>query len=200
MKNYLKIAVVSFLIFALPHFSSAQTPAPAKAVTPIAHLNLDSLLKISPRFKAATDSANAYMATLENQLYSMQAEYQRKLNEYDSLNKTWSPLIKGLKEKEISDLENNIQAFQQQAQDDFTTYRAAKYAPIFDDIDKAVKAVAIAHGYKYVLDSTKGGGVMYCADSDDIFNEVRIKLGIPLPPAPKPGGTPAPGGSPAPGH
>jgi outer membrane protein len=151
-----------------------------------------------PAFKAATDSANAYMDMLSNQLYSMQVEYQRKLNEYDSLQKTWSPLIKGLKEKEIRDLENNIQAFQQQAQDDYTAYRAKLYAPIFKQIDNAVKDIALAHGYKYVLDSTVGNGVLYAADGpENIFTEVRVKLKIPEPPKPAPG--PAPGGTPAPG-
>lgn len=185
MKKYFTLAVVAFMFFALPNVAKAQV---AKATsTTMAHLNLDSLLQISPRFKAATDSAELYMTSLQNQLYAMQVEYQRKLNEYDSLQKVWSPLIKALKEKEIRDLENNIQAFQQQAQDDFTAYRGKLYEPVFAEIDKAIEAVAVAHGYRYVIDDTKGNGLLYAAKSDDIFTEVRIKLNIPAPkPAPAP--------------
>jgi outer membrane protein len=122
---------------------------------------------------------------LENQLGVMTNEYQRKLNEYDSLKDKWSPLIKALKEKEITDLQNNIQGFQQQAQVDYSNMRGKLVEPIYNEITKAVKEVALARGYKYVLDSSKTSGVvLYASPTDDIFNDVRIKLNIPVPPKP----------------
>ena len=196
MKKFFKLAVVALMIIACPHFAKSQTVAKATPTT-VAHLDLDSLLKIMPAFTKATDSANAYQTYLENQLYSLQVEYARKTHEYDSLEKVWSPLIKGLRAKEIQDLENNIQSFQQLAQDELTQVRSSLYEPIFEKVDSAVKAIAIARGYKIVLDSTKGQGVLYASPSDDIFTDVRIKLGIPAPSAVKP--KPAPAPAPTPG-
>jgi outer membrane protein len=194
MKNFLRIAVAVLLLAAVPQFANAQTKGSPSAV---AHINLDSLLQIMPEVQKANDSAEMYMAMLEKQLYTMSLELDRKLNEYDSLNKMWSPLIKSLKEKEIRDLQENIQAFQQTAQNDFTNYRAGLYQPIFKKIENAVKDVAVARGYKYVLDSSKSAAVvLYANPGDDIFNDVRIKLNIPLP-APKTGGATG-GGAPAP--
>ena len=198
MKKFLCFAIAALLVAAIPHAAHAQTKA---APTAVAHIDLDSLLDIMPDMKKASDSAQSYYQMLENQLYAMQVELDRKLNEYDSLNKTWSPLIKSLKEKEIRDLQQNIQAFQQSAQVDYANRRAELVEPIFTKIQGAVKEVAIAKGYKYVIDSSKTTGVvLYASPADDIFNDVRIKLGIPVAaPGTKPGasGT-AP--APAPGH
>jgi len=189
MKKYLSIAVAALLFVAVPHFAKAQTKASPSAV---AHIDLDSLLDIMPEMKKASDSAQQYYNMLEQQMYSMQSELDRKLAEYDSLQTKWSPLIKGIKEREMQQLQTNIQQFQQQAQTDYANRRAQLVEPIFTSIKKAVKDVAIAKGYKYVLDSSKTTGVvLYSSDADDIFNDVRVKLNIPLPPATKP--APAPG-------
>ena len=98
MKNFLRIAVAVLLLAAVPQFANAQT-GPKGSASAVAHLNLDSLLQIMPDVQKANDSAELYMGMLEKQLYTMSLELDRKLNEYDSLNKTWRPLIKGLKEK-----------------------------------------------------------------------------------------------------
>jgi outer membrane protein len=191
MKKFLRIAVAALFIAALPHVAKAQTKA---SPTAVAHLDLDSLLDIMPEMKRASDSAATYYKMLEDQLYKMQVELNRKMNEYDSLSKNWSPLIKSLKEKEAQDLQQNIQAFQQSAQVDYANYRAKLVEPIFAKITAAVKDVAVAKGYRYVIDSSKTTGVvLYASPTDDIFNDVRIKLGIPVP-APGTGG--ATGGAP----
>lgn len=189
MKKYLLIAVAALLLVTVPRAGHAQTKATASAV---AHINLDSLLDIMPAFKKASDSAQIFYGQLEQAMYQMNIELQRKGAEYDSLNKLWSPPIKAIKEKEIYDLQQRIQEFQQTAQDSYTQRRTQLLVPIFESIQKAVKEVAIARGYKYVLDSSKSATVvLYAADSEDIFNDVRLKLGIPLPVKPAPGtGTP----------
>ncbi|HTL80947.1 MAG TPA: OmpH family outer membrane protein [Bacteroidia bacterium] len=188
MKHLLRITILLFF-FALPKPGHTQTATKASA-SAVGHLDLDSLLDIMPAMKKASDSAQAYYNMLEDQLAVMTNEYQRKLNEYDSLKDHWSPLIKALKEKEITDLQNNIQAFQQQAQVDYTNMRSKLVEPIYDQITAAVKQVALARGYKYVLDSSKTSGVvLYASPTDDIFNDVRIKLNIPVPPKPTTTGT-----------
>lgn len=183
MKNALKIVAVALMLFVAPTIGKSQK---------MAHFSLDSLLEIMPEFKAASDSAQMYYKMLENQMVVMQMELERKLNEYDSLNKMWSPLIKQLKEKEITDLQNNIQAFQMSAQQDFNNKRVQLVEPLYNKINKAAADVAKEKGYKYVIDSSKSAGVVIYADpADDILDAVRIKLGIPKP-APKPA-APAPG-------
>lgn len=196
MKKLFSIAIAALLIAAFPHAAKAQTKASPATV---AHFDLDSLLSIMPEMQKASDSAAAYYSQLENQLYSMQAELERKGAIYDSLKDKMSPLIRGIKEKEMYDLQNSIQLFQQRAQQDYANLRASLVEPIYNKIIAAAKKVALARGYRYVIDSSKTAGViLYASDVDDIFTAIRLELKIP---EPKPT-TPAPGGAqtPAPGH
>ncbi|MGL5890743.1 MAG: OmpH family outer membrane protein [Bacteroidia bacterium] len=194
MKNLLKAAVAAILLLiAVPVSVNAQTKA---APTAVAHFGLDSLLKIMPDFKKAQDDAQNYYKSLEGQLMKMKVELDRKMVEYDSLSPTWSPLIKSLKEKEIVDAQQNMEAFQMSAQQDFANKRAELLKPIYDKIRNAAKAVALRRGYKYVIDSSESSAiVIYSSPADDIFLDMLKELGIPVPvaPAPAPGGTtPAP--------
>jgi outer membrane protein len=188
MKKYLLIAVIALFFVTVPRVAHAQTKGTPATV---AHIDLDSLLEIMPAFKSASDSAQMFYAQLEQQMYAMSIELQRKTNEYDSLKTRLSPTILAIKEKELYQLQSNIQEFQQSAQQSYVERRDQLLAPILKNIEKAVKDVAIAKGYRYVLDSSKSGNVvLYAADTDNIFTDVRIKLNIPVPakPAPTPGG------------
>jgi len=176
MKKYLTITLAALIITAVPQVAKAQTKAAAVAV---AHIDLESILQIFPAYKSAMDTAQSYYAQLEKEMYSMQVELQRKATEFDSLSKTMSPFIKQLKQKDLYDLQQRIQEFQASAQEDFTNKRTALLQPVYKTIQKAVKAVALEKGYKYVLDSSQSSlVVLYAADSDDLFLAVKAKLGI----------------------
>ncbi len=186
MKQFLKIAIAAIFLI----LGSGQAKAQK-----VAHFSMDSILAIMPEMKKAREDAQAYYKTLETQLTKMQIELERKYAEYDSLKDKISPLIKAIKEKEINDQQTSIQAFQQNAQSEYANYLDGLVKPIFDKIYNAARDVAKAKGYKYVLDSSKSKEIVIYADPlDDIFEDVRIKLGIPKPAAP----APAPGGGPAP--
>ncbi|MCA6365138.1 MAG: OmpH family outer membrane protein [Bacteroidetes bacterium] len=195
MKNLLKAAIAALILFvAAPVALHAQAKATPAAV---AHFDLDSLLNVMPDFKKASEDAAAYYKMLEGQLVQMQNQLDLKMNEYDSLNKTWSPLIKGLKEKEIVDLQQNMQTFQVSAQTEFSNKRADLLKPIYEKIRNAAKAVAARRGYKYVIDSSKSSAiVIYASPADDIFMDMLKELGItlPAPTTPAPGGTAPAGG------
>lgn len=192
MKQLVKFALAALLLIAAAPVSvSAQAKATPAAV---AHFDLDSLLDVMPDFKKASDDAGAYYKSLEGQLMKMQGELDLKMAEYDSLNKIWSPLIKGLKEQEIVQLQQNMQQFQTSAQQDFANKRADLLKPIYEKIRNAAKAVAARRGYKYVIDSSKSSAVIiFASPADDIFLDMLKELGIPIPLAtPKPAPAPAP--------
>jgi outer membrane protein len=183
MKNLFKAAVAAILLLvAMPASVNAQAKA---APTAIAHFELDSLLNVMPDFKKAQEDAQNYYKSLEGQLMKMKVELDRKMVEYDSLGPTWSPLIKGLKEKEIVDAQQNMEAFQMSAQQDFANKRAELLKPIYEKIRNAAKAVAVRRGYKYVIDSSESSAiVIYSSPADDIFLDMLKELGIPVPVAP----------------
>jgi outer membrane protein len=193
MKRILKLVIAAVIICATPNLASAQK---------VAHLDLDSLLKIMPDYQAIKDTLTNYSISVQQTMLGMENEFMMKSAEYDSLKKkgVLSPLMMQLREKQLADMQQNYAAFGQAAEQEAAAMQNNMIGPLYKKIEDAVAAVAKEKGYKYVLDSSKGGPVLFSSPEDDIFDAVRVKLKIPVP-APKP--APAPGGgapAPAPGR
>lgn len=172
MKNYFKLVVLSAFILCT-YIGNAQK---------IAHIDLDSLITLMPESKKAQEDVQVYAKQLEEQVIAMQTELQTKYDEYQAKNKDWAEIVRASKEKELNDLNQRIQDFQQQAQTDYQTKSAQLSKPVYDKAKKAIDEVAKANGYKYVLD-TSLGMVLYHEASDDILSQVIKKLGITVAPA-----------------
>ena len=107
----------------------------------------------------------------------MTAEYQSKLQEYEANVASLSDLLKQTKAKEITDLQQRIQNFQVQAQDELQKKEAELLQPIIDKAKVAIKAVAEKNGYSYVFDSSLGV-LIHSPSGDDILPLVKKQLGI----------------------
>ena len=83
--------------------------------------------------------------------------------------------VKEVKEKELMDLQNRIQEFQQSADDKMGKKRQELFKPILDKAQKAIKDVGSEGGYDYIFD---GGQLLYAKDSENIVPAVKAKLGI----------------------
>lgn len=173
MKNLFKLSFVSALVILCSFTAKAQK---------IAHINLDSLISVMPETKTATQSVQDYAKQLETQVTAMQTELQSKYEDYQTNQANMPALVKASKEKELNDLNQRIQDFQQQAQTDYQKKSAELSKPVYDKAKKAIDQVAKDNGYKYVLD-TSTGLVIYNEPADDIFNLAIKKLGITLPAA-----------------
>jgi outer membrane protein len=110
----------------------------------------------------------------------MQTELQTKYEDYQAKQKDMPELVRASKEKELNDLNQRIQDFQQQAQQDYQKKSAELSKPVYEKAKKAIDQVAKDNGFKYVLD-TSTGMVIYNEPADDIFNMVVKKLGITVP-------------------
>jgi len=177
--------IVAVIFCAAPSIASAQK---------VAHISLDSLLKIMPDYQKVKDSLTNYSISVQKTMEGMENEFIIKSNELDSLRKTLSPLMIQLREKQLADMQQNYAAFAQAAEQEAMVIQNNLIGPLYKKIEKAIADVAKEKGYKYVLDSSKGGPVLYSDPLDDIFVPVCVKLGITIPakPAPAPGGSPAP--------
>lgn len=179
MKNIAKLVVVSVVVLMSSFTANAQK---------VAHIDLDSLISIMPESKTAQQAVQDYAKQLEQQVVAMQTELQTKYEEYQKSAPDMAPIIKQNKEKELNDLNQRIQDFQQQAQVDYQNKSAELSKPVYEKAKKAIDQVAKENGYKYVLD-TSTGLVLYNEPADDIIGLVVKKLGITVPatttPAPK---------------
>ncbi len=149
----------------------------AQKGTKIGVINSNDLLAAMPEKSQVQKQLEEYAKQLEDAFMSMQKEYETKLAEYQANQATYSDIIKQTKIKELTDLEQRIQAFQQNAQQDLQNKESELLQPIIDKAKKAIEDVAKEHGYTLILDSGVGV-VLYSVDADDILPLVLKKLGI----------------------
>jgi outer membrane protein len=88
-----------------------------------------------------------------------------------------SSIIKATKEKEITDLQDRIQAFQQSAQKDISDKQTELITPFVDKAKKAIKDVAKEGGYAYILNAVEDI-LLYSEGGEDVAPQVKKKLGI----------------------
>ncbi len=166
MKNTIKTLAFSLFTLGALTFSSAQK---------MAHVSLDSLIGLMPETKTAKDVAEAYLNDLKKTAAAMDAELQTKYADFQANEATMSELIKKTKYDELTALQNRIQDFQQQAEQEYRKKYAELTAPIYNKAKKAIEAAAKEGGYKYVLD-TSVGNVLYSEPADDILAAAKKKL------------------------
>ena len=116
-------------------------------------------------------------SSLENQLKTMNAEYENKVNEYKKDEASMAEPIRSARIKEITDLEVRIQDFQQSAQQSIQKKKEELYSPIISKADEAIKAVAKEKKFNYIFDSSVGV-LLHAEESDDIMDLVKAQLGL----------------------
>jgi outer membrane protein len=169
MKNLFKVAAISACLL--------LTITAANAQQKIAYINSAELIKLMPEITVADKQLEVYKGTLDTDGKTMYTEYQNKVADFQTKEKTMSEALKDAKVKEIQDLEKRIQEFQQKASQDFDKKRGELYDPILKKAEEAVKTVAKEKGYSYVIDVSQQS-VIYYDGGINILADVKTKLGI----------------------
>jgi outer membrane protein len=161
----------------------------------LGYVNSQELIMSMPEAKKADADINAYAKVFQDQLAKMQSELETKYKAYEAGKKagTLKDAMLELKEKELSDLQSNMQTTQQSAEEKISTKREEALKPITERADKAIQDVAKEKNYSFIFDSS-AGGIIYATPADNIIKDVQTKLGIKatsemetkMPPAPKP--------------
>ena len=84
----------------------------------------------------------------------MVEEYQTKMTQYQQKQATWTAAIKEAKEKELVDIQNRIQEFQQTISQELQQKQAELMNPIMEKAQKAVQDLAKAQGITAVFDAS----------------------------------------------
>lgn len=169
MKKIL-IAIVACL------FAFGGTAVAQKTVK-LGHINSNDLMQIMPGRDSAQTVLQAEVQELEATLKTMQAEMEKRYNEYMEGQAGWTELIRNTKQREIQDMGARIQEFQENAQKQLQERESTLLKPIIDRAKKAIEDVAREGGYTYILDAGTAA-VLYSQDSDDIMPQVKKKLGL----------------------
>jgi outer membrane protein len=170
MKNIVK-AIAVVILFA------AFVPAQAQKNVKLGHVDFGKIIEQMPGQDTVKKAMDNYTKTLRDQLQVMQTELETKYTDYLNNQATLSAIIKQTKEKEISDLQDRIQAFQQQAQQDLSDQETKLTTPFIEKAKKAINEVAKENGFTYIFNNVEGF-LLYTDGGEDVTPLVKKKLGI----------------------
>lgn len=167
MKKIFAIAAMALLTF-----SAAQ------AQMKIGHVNFVELVQLAPEADSARETLATLQKDAESTYQDMIDEYQNKLSQYQSKSASWTAAVKESKEKELMQIQTNIQEFQQSITQELQTKQNELMAPLYDKAQEAVNKVAKAQGIAVVFDS---GSALYFDDAltVDLTKAARKEIGIP---------------------
>ena len=170
MKKLLTVLLVAVgILMAYPVIS--QTNAK------LGYIDSNELLDAMPEKDSIQQTLIQYGKALEDQLQAMYLEYQTKLNDYQVNAASMSDIIRQTKEKELADMENRIQEFQQQADTDLQNKQMELLDPVLKKVRQAIQDVARENNYTYIFDAGVGT-LLYFEKGDNILPLVKVKLGL----------------------
>ena len=158
----------------------------ASAQNKIGYINTDELIGVMPETDKADKEMNEYRESLAIQGQDLMKDLSTKDSLFVKDSLKLSPSMKEIKRKELIDLYQKVQNWQNQAQEMYNQEAQRKLLPIRNKALDAIKAVAKENGYTYVLDINS---VIVAPPGDDMLALVKKKLGIKDTPA-APGAAP----------
>ena len=171
MKGFKKAITLLSLVVLMTSFGYAQTAAK------FGHIDSNEILGLMPETDSLQNELKAYADYLDQQMSTMAMEYQTKVTEYQENFNTMSDLIRQTKEKEITDLQARIQAFQQSADQDLGAKQAELFNPLIEKVKNAITAVGQENDYTYIFDIGTGA-IVFFDNGDNILPLVKKKLGL----------------------
>lgn len=171
MRSLLRIVIVLAII-------SFAGSASAQKAQKIGHIDFLKLYQAIPGQDTVKAKYEKYQKELSEEFNKMQAEYSAKVDELQKSEATLSNIVKQTKQKEVIDIQQRLEAFQQSAQQGLQQKEAELTAPIIARAKKAISDVAKENGFTYIVNSVEGGALLYSDGGDDIMPLVKKKLNL----------------------
>lgn len=169
MKQLKSLLIAAVLLLGLSQTATAQSK--------VAHIDVSELMSQMPEMKAANSQLEQLSKSYDTEYRTMVQEFQAKIKKYDAEAATAGDALNETRAKEVQDLQQRIQQYQQNATKELQDKQEAIYKPILEKSRNAIQKVARAKGYLYVLDASTGSGVIL-ADGPDLMADVKKELGF----------------------
>lgn len=147
----------------------------------IGYADWDYVFSQMPDYKRIDNELKTHGTQLENQLKAKYQDYDTKLKAYQASAPTMVDAVRRDKELELTQLQESIQKFQQDAQTSLQNKQNTLMEPVFAKVGKAIEEVAKENGYTFILNpQLMGGGdiLLYSDEKYDISDMVLKKMGI----------------------
>lgn len=166
MKNIIKLTSLVALLF-VSSFSFAQK---------FGHINSQELLAVFPESEVAQNEIDEYAKKLEEQLEKQQVEYNNKLNDYIQQRKGMTDFLKQSSEEELSNMQQRMQAYQKNAQQELKNKEAQLIQPLLKNANDAIKAVGERDKFVYIFDKASGAVIFEGVGSKDLTEDILTEI------------------------
>lgn len=167
-----KIALI--ILFALPVGAFAQN-------LKFGHINAQEIITVMPEYTKAIADLQALEKKYTAELERTQAEFNKKYQEFQqAMAKDSLPAnIAERRQKELQDMAQRQEQFQQEASQGMQKAQGEMMAPIYKKLDDAIKAVGAAEGVVYIFDLARTQ-IPYINEalSINLTTKVKTHLGI----------------------
>jgi outer membrane protein len=171
MRSLLRIVIAIALISFVGSASAQQK------VQKIGHIDFAKLYQMIPGQDTIKTKYEKFQKELTDEFQKSQAEYTSKLDEFTKAEPTMSNIIKQTKQKELVDIQQRLQQFQDNAQQSLQQKQNELMAPTIAKANKAIADVAKENAFSYVFNTTDGV-LLYFEGGDDIMVLVKKKLNL----------------------
>lgn len=166
MKHLKTLLFAAILFMGATSFTHAQSK--------IAHINKQELIKAMPAYAAAQAEIEKLGKTYEATIQESLKELDTKLKQYNAEAESQTEETNMNRMQEVEGIKQSLGQYQQQAQKDLQEKEFNLLKPIVEKADAAIKAVAKAQGFQYVVDSA----MLIVADGKDLTADVKKQLGM----------------------
>lgn len=137
-------------------------------------VNTQQIMQSLPDVAKANGEMEALQKQKENDLKSMQDEFQRKADEYQKGSSTMNATAKQQKETELQTLQQKIQQAYQDGQQKLQKKSSELMQPIVAKVRTAIEAVGKAGNYTFIFED--GAAVYTGTNVVDVTKEVQAKI------------------------
>ena len=167
----MKKIILTIIVLAAGLFCNELDAQKAK----FGHVDYAGIIEAMPETDSAQVVVKQLKADLEAEAGVMQQEFQTKYEEFTQKQATYSPAVAKVKQKELEDMYQRMQAFAEGAQSQIQAKQVELLEPVQNKVLEAIKTVAKAENFTYVFDVTT---VAYGWDTTDLTDKVKAKLGL----------------------
>ena len=146
-----------------------------------AHFKSMDIIPVMPEYSKAQTDIQKMQKQYEDEIKRASDEFNKKFAEYQQEQKSLPQIIQDRRLRELQELQEKGMQFQQDAQQQLQKAYGDMMEPIYKKLEDAVKSVGSTGGYTYIFDLNRTD-IPYIneAQSKDVTNDIKTKLGISL--------------------
>jgi outer membrane protein len=155
--------------------------------TKVGFADVDYIFTQLPDAKRIDTELKDMQAKLKAQIDGKSQEFSKKLKDYNENASTMIDAVRVNTERELQQLQQNLQALQQDAETSLQKKQRDLMEPVYKNVGKAIEDVAKENGFSFILNQQIGGldVILYGDEKMDVSDLVLKKLGV----TPKPNTT-----------